>query len=287
MGLEKKNHHIFCDNFFTSVKLFEDLEKDGIHGCGTVRRDRKGLPLELCMYVCGRTCVLVYVCVCVGVWANHMYSIFDRGECKIMQKGPLVGSAWRDNRVVTALSTTSQPIATDTVLRRQKDRSRIPVTCPESIIKSIIIYNKHIGGGDQLRGYYSCRIKSRKFYKYVYYFLFDVAITNSYILHKNFTSNTIRNVKQFRLQLAKELIGTYRSRKTSGRVPRTFALQHFPLKGCLQPSAKRSKRGRCEYCSQKLHKRSDNSWMCQECGVWLCHDGNHVTDCFYLWHKSL
>ncbi len=53
--------------------------------------------------------------------------------------------------------------------------------------------------GDQLRG---CR---RKFYKYIYYFLFDVAITNSYILHKNFTSNaTIRNIKQFRLQLAKE-----------------------------------------------------------------------------------
>ena len=122
-------------------------------------------------YVCACVCMRVCGCMCVGVWANHMYSIFDRGECKIMQKGPLVGSAWRDNRVVTALSTTSQPIATDTVLRRQKDGSRIPVTCPESIIKSIIIYNKHMGGvdrGDQLRGYYS---KSRKFYKYVYYFL--------------------------------------------------------------------------------------------------------------------
>ncbi len=121
---------------------------------------------------------------------------------------------------------------------------------------------------------------------YNYYFLFDVAITNSYILHKNFTSNTIRNVKQFRLQLAKELIGTYCSRKTSGRscgLPRTLALQHFPLRICPQPSAKRCKRGRCGYCSQ-LHK---SSWMCQECGVWLCHDGNNETDCFYLWHKSL
>ncbi len=111
-----------------------------------------------------------------------MYSIFDRGECKIMQKGPLVGSAWRDNRVVTALSTTSQPIATDTVLRRQKDGSRIPVTCPESII----IYNKHMGGvdrGDQLRGYYS---KSRKFYKYVYYFLFFFIIFFFFFLGRVF-----------------------------------------------------------------------------------------------------
>ncbi len=69
-GLEKKNHHIFCDNFFTSVKLFEDLEKDG---CGTVRRDRKGLPLELglkkryCLSVCMRVCVCVCASVCMCV----------------------------------------------------------------------------------------------------------------------------------------------------------------------------------------------------------------------------
>ncbi len=45
-GLEKKHHHVFFNNFFTSVRLVEDLEKEGIYGCGTVRRDRKGLLLE-------------------------------------------------------------------------------------------------------------------------------------------------------------------------------------------------------------------------------------------------
>ena len=39
--LKNKNHHVFFDNFFTSVKLLEDMEKDGIYGCGVVRRDRK------------------------------------------------------------------------------------------------------------------------------------------------------------------------------------------------------------------------------------------------------
>ncbi len=75
-GLETKNHHIYCDNFFTSVKLFEDLEKDGIHGW--VRKDRKGIPVELknpglkkmyclhvCVCVCARACPYVCVCVCV------------------------------------------------------------------------------------------------------------------------------------------------------------------------------------------------------------------------------
>ena len=41
--------------------------------------------------------------------------------------------------------------------------------------------------GDQLRGYYCCRTKSRKFYKYIFYFLLDVAITNAFILMKKHT----------------------------------------------------------------------------------------------------
>ena len=52
--------------------------------------------------------------------------------------------------------------------------------------------------GDQLRGYYSCRTKSRKFYKYIFYFLLDVTITNAYALYKNYFSEpTIKNVKDF------------------------------------------------------------------------------------------
>ena len=102
---------------------------------------------------------------------------FDRGESKLLQKGPLIGSAWKDNKILTVLSTTSQPAASGTVLRRQKDGTRVPVSCPDNIIH----YNKYMGGvdrGDQLRGYYLCRTNSRKFYKFIFYFLFDVAVTN-------------------------------------------------------------------------------------------------------------
>ena len=43
-----------------------------------------------------------------------------------------------------------QPMETGSVLRRQKDGSRIEVTCPTAIIS----YNQHMGGvdrGDQVR----------------------------------------------------------------------------------------------------------------------------------------
>lgn len=38
------NYHVFFDNFFSTVDLFDDLLEDGIYACGTFRRDRKGVP---------------------------------------------------------------------------------------------------------------------------------------------------------------------------------------------------------------------------------------------------
>ena len=45
--LQQKFHHIYCDNFFTSVQLFEDLERVGLYACGTARSDRTGFPPQL------------------------------------------------------------------------------------------------------------------------------------------------------------------------------------------------------------------------------------------------
>ena len=70
------------------------------------------------------------------------------------------------------------------------------------------LYNKFMGGvdhNDQLRGYYNVRMKCRKFYKYIFWFLFDVAVTNSYILfrHYNADPNThVPDLKSFRVELA-------------------------------------------------------------------------------------
>ena len=87
----------------------------------------------------------------------------------------MAASAWMDRKTVMVMSTNGQPSSSGTVTRKQRDGSTIEVPCPESIIS----YNKFMGGvdRDQLRGYYSCRSRSRKFYKYI--FLFDVAITNA------------------------------------------------------------------------------------------------------------
>ena len=79
--------------------------------------------------------------------------------------------------------TNSDTRSVTSVLRQQSDGSKEDVECP----LALKFYNKYMGGedkGDQLRGYYWCRVKSRTFYKYLFYFLIDVAITNAFILHQ-------------------------------------------------------------------------------------------------------
>ena len=79
----------------------------------------------------------------------YMYTPTYRGDILTIQKGNVCASSWMDRKVVTAMSTTAQP-ETGTVLRRQKDGTRISVPCPLSIID----YNMYMGQvdrGDQVR----------------------------------------------------------------------------------------------------------------------------------------
>ena len=82
----------------------------------------------------------------------------------------------------------------------------------------IRLYNKFMSGVDennQLRGYYSVRTKSTKSYKYIFWFLFDVA---TFILYKLVPAVGKKlTLKEFRVELAKLLIGSYNSRKHHGR----------------------------------------------------------------------
>ena len=108
-------------------------------------------------------------------------------------------------------------LAMHPVKRKQKDGSTLMVDCPSSIVA----YNKYMGGvdrGDQLRSYYHVRLKLRK---YVFWFLFDVVVTNSYILSRYaITTNPApiskQSLKNFRLKLASQLIGSYCSRVRLG-----------------------------------------------------------------------
>ena len=219
-------------------------------------------------------------------YTNYCY----RGDSLTIQANQITASAWMDRKVVMVMSTNCQPSSSRSVLRKRKDGSCVHVPCPESIIS----YNKLMGGvdhGDQLRGYYRCRSKSRKFYKYILYFLLNVAITNAFILMKNFTSSCpFKDFKSFRLQLVKELIGEYCSRRRRGRggtVIHPLPFRHYPIRLDDDNDGPRHPRGPCALHRDIHHRRVLSTWYCRECGEWLCHSGDPSSDCFMKWHTRL
>ena len=120
---------------------------------------------------------------------------------------------------------------------------------------------------DQLWGYYNCRTKSHKFYKYIFYFIFDVTITNAFILYKHFHPSPFKTIKEFHLQLAWTPIGDYCSRRWAGHCGGSILplqLQHYPLKVSAKSSPAKNEKG--TMCI--LHSAPpDSSWYCRAvCG---------------------
>ena len=273
--LAGRHHHVFCDNFFSSPSLFIELLSRGTYACGTVRLHRKGIPIDL------------------------RHARLAKGEIRIRQSGNLTITLWRDKRIVSLLSTMTQPADTTHVTRREGNDSK-SVICPTAIKT----YNMQMAGvdkGDQLRKYYSVRLKCNKNYKYIFWFLFDVSITNAFILNK-FTVTTqssqhYSRLKQFRVALAKRLLGDYCSRQTAGR-PSILPPSSMPKAQFSAPSpAKRHfprhhARKRCIYC--RHHRtpncRKESVWQCIDCEGTpsLCLTGrDDDSDCWRLWHAEI
>ena len=252
--------NVYFDNFFTSASLLIDLLKMGLYGCGTVRSQRKGFPDEL------------------KIVASKGFR--ERGDSKTMQYKRLTTTVWQDNKPVCIMATNSDPTVGENVKRKMRDGTSSQFPCPSSVVQ----YNKFMGGVDynyQLRGYYHVRLKSKKFYKYIFWYILDVTITNSFILTNHYTDCKIQDMKTYRTQLAKALIGTYCSRKRIGRPQLTpskkFSPAHFPIK--------QEHYRRCHYCYNHNNKRRyDTAWFCKDCQLYLCHTGKE-DDCFLKYHR--
>ena len=85
---------------------------------------------------------------------------------------------------------------------------------------------------DQLRQYYHVQYKSHEYYKYIFWFLSDTSITNALILFNSYRQKI--DLKTFRVELAKALLGNYSNRKkrsTNGPSPsQQLTVRHYPIK---------------------------------------------------------
>ena len=120
----------------------------------------------------------------------------ERGQHIFQQSGNLVATVWRDKKLVYVLSTQSNPQSTDFCTRKQRDGTTLNVPVHESIM----LYNKYMGGVDRAEFILYVEYEIKKIlhvklyhkiltfftYRYIFYFLVEVYISNSFILHKNY-----------------------------------------------------------------------------------------------------
>ena len=111
-----------------------------------------------------------------------------------------------------------------------KKATKIDIPCPIQVIR----YMGDVDRNDQLRQYYMVRLKSRR---YIFWYLFELAVTNSYIVYKGHNGEATNfTLGNFRLDLAKQLNGNYNSRKAPGHPATQPArlLPHHPVKNRTQ-----------------------------------------------------
>lgn len=118
----------------------------------------------------------------------------------------MVATVRQDTKPVVMLSSQHDPNITTTVRRKKGNGSIIHVRCPQVVVDC----NAYMGGvdlGDQYRKYYQVRMKSRKFYRYIFWFLFEICILNSYLLYQ-YSPCIRKNLTylDFRIGLAQQII---------------------------------------------------------------------------------
>lgn len=269
-----KGYHLYIDNFYTSLKLIQELEKRKTYTCGTVRVNRGEFPKAFKV-------------------AN-----LDVGSSTYLKMNNIFAVHWKDKRDVYVLSSIHGN--QEEIIQRKKGEINKPTM--------IQCYNMKMGGVDrcdQRLAYYSLNRKSKKWWKKVFFRLFEMAIVNSLILftHKHpEAQKKRRSHKMFRQMLVHELVQPLFDQKAESYVERKgrLAQDRNPVvqpgpKPNFDPSVRltgkhfrktKHPRARCCVCGNRKNpvtgKRTDKKTndYCRKCNKYVCEE------CFEDFHTK-
>jgi Transposase IS4 len=264
--LSKSNgtgYHLFTDRYYTSPQLAHEALEMNIHTTGTVQKNRKNLPVELKKK---------------QKMKLHEVIAYERDN-------ELMALTWQDKRPVIMLSTYH-----DASVQPIKRRTRAG---EETIQKPSVIvdYTAKMGAvdhADQMCGSYNFARKSFKWWRKMYFWLLEVAVTNSFVLF-----NLARDQRgeppvshlAYREKLVMLLVGNIRSESVKRGRPSTMdsaerlnGKPHFvgqlPAHGACKD---------CAVCSKRKEPggRKKTVYFCKTCAR---HPGLHPVDCFERYH---
>lgn len=246
-GLENKGHVIYMDNFYTSVPLLRELERLVVGATGTVRRNRKGLPL-----------------------GNKKLQL-KQDQALYFQQGNLITVIWKDRREVFLMTTCDYGKTTSTV-RRYTRKAKVPRQIPYPILQ----YNKYKGAVDLCNQYCSYYGYDHRIYKWwfrIFTGIMEMALYNSYIVMKEVQPTLFKGFIDFRLALCKEIFAGINLERGIPKKPlfSRIAVNHH---------CERGKQRSCKVCSTAFRKRTTRN-ICLECQVNICKG-----ECWMIYHTK-
>ena len=266
-NLLDKGYQIYMDNYYTSPELLEELYYRSTFACGTVRKNRKGLPNAV---------------------SGPKFK--KKGDMVFRRNGPLLALKWFEKRSVYMLTTIHDAVLVDTgkvTLENEK------VWKPEAV-HDYVKFMRAVDLGDQMMSYNNILRRSHKWWRKLFIHLLNMALLNAYILHSKYGNKKITH-EEFSLSVIERwteegvaiciwTLPPLISNRNEG--DERLTERHFP---CRIPSAVGAKRSRpsrpCFVCSKiplvegiRVSKKWTSFW-CDECKKPLC-----VEFCFKVYH---
>ena len=144
-GFEYSGIHVYMDNYYTNPNLLMYLFERGIYACGTVKKNREGLPQVMAV-------------------PKLREKRYQAGDIDWRTNDTIMYVRWKDKRMVYVLSTI-HPLrdATNTwnIVVRHRNPGRAELSCPLSIVE-YIKYMRGVDRGDQLISLYNLGKRTKK-----------------------------------------------------------------------------------------------------------------------------
>ena len=169
--LLNKGHRVYMDNYYTSPELLEELYFRETYACGTVRNNRKGMPITM-----------------KAMNVKPLKSAF-------LRNGPSLCLHWKGakskmkKKPVTLLSTIHDA---HELLTKKKDSHSNRIPKPEIIYQ----YTKNMSGvdlSDQYMAFHMNLRKSMKWWRKLFYHILNMILLNSYILNKKYGTQELNH----------------------------------------------------------------------------------------------
>ncbi|XP_031338615.1 piggyBac transposable element-derived protein 4-like [Photinus pyralis] len=252
-----KGHSLFTDNYYSSPILSTYLHENETNSSGTVRANRKHMPV--------------------------LNSKLKKGDIDWRCSDKILVMKWKDRRDVSMITTMHE--------NKMVNLDKVDKVTGEPVKKPLCVvdYNGKMGAvdrSDMMISSIECMRKSNKWYKKLFYHVMDICMLNSHAMYSLINPEKVPLAK-FQLNLIRQILEKYSAtpivapQHVRGLDVARLTGRHFPV---LVPDTPKSKNPlrRCIVCSQtKLapKKRKESRYMCKDCDVGLC-----VVPCFATYH---